>query len=132
LTKSIKQPGFITPKDYFDELEKQIIQSVSQETQPKIVQLNSKKLMTYLSGVAAALFLFFTIWPQNNKDIPITVEMVESHLAYSDLDSYELAELLIETDFLEIEDLNIQPKFDDEALEAYLLDNADLEEIILQ
>jgi len=127
-----KHPGFQAPDDYFDAVETTILNRVSKESNSKVIRFNTKKVFTYISGIAAALLLFFALFPENTSDNSVTVEMVEAQLAYSDLDSYELAELLMETEFLEIEDLSIEPSYDDEALEDYLLENADLEQIILQ
>ena len=84
----------------------------------------------YISGIAAALVLFFALIPNAMESNDLTLEMVETYFENKDLDSYELAELLIESDLLEIDDLTLEPEYDDQDIEAYLLDNADLEQII--
>jgi hypothetical protein len=125
--------GFKVPANYFEGLENHILYKVKEDKVSRVLPLNSNKKWFYLTGVAAAIAILLTlVIPVKISEPAITLDMVESHFAYNGLDSYELAELLVETELLDIEDLSIQPTYDDNELEAYLLDNANLEEIILE
>ena len=55
--------------------------------------------------------------------------MVENYLENSDLDSYELAQLLSETELLEDDFIIYQADYKEELLESYLMDE-DLESLI--
>ncbi|MEM1001516.1 MAG: hypothetical protein AAGH46_02580 [Bacteroidota bacterium] len=124
--------GFKAPDNYFDEVESEIIAQTLSKNEAEVIPLYKRKFIYYLSGVAAAILILFSLMPLNNPNNELTIEMVETYFEESELDSYELAELLLESDLLELEDLNIEPKFDDLEIEAYLLENADLEQIIIQ
>ena len=124
--------GFKTPNNYFDEIESKVLAKASEDSQTKVIPIYKRKALYYLSGIAAAILIIISIFPLNSSNNELTIEMVETYFEDSGLDSYELAELLVETELLEIEDLTIEPTYDDLEIEAYLLDNADLEQIIIQ
>ena len=123
--------GFKVPDDYFEQLESTILSQLRDDAAVKVRRLQIKKGWTYIAGIAAALVIFFSVFPFENSESEITLDMVESYFEHKRLDSYELAELLVESDLVELDDLLIETEYDDDALEAYLLDNADLEQIII-
>ena len=71
------------------------------------------------------------IYINSTKD-EISVEMVETYFQDSDLDSYELAELLLDAEILEEDFTVIETEFDEDNLESYLLENTDIESILQQ
>ncbi|RZN80277.1 MAG: hypothetical protein EVB11_11690 [Winogradskyella sp.] len=122
--------GFDVPKDYFDTVENNIISKVKAESSTKVVRLFSRKQLYYVSGIAASLLLMFAIFINNSSTDELSIEMVESYFEDSDLDSYELAELLSEADVLEDDFTLIETEFNEENLENYLLENSDIESIL--
>ena len=122
--------GFKTPDGYLTTIESKVLSQLNTVPQTKVRQFSVQHSLYYISGIAAALVLFFALIPNAMESSDLTLEMVETYFENKDLDSYELAELLIESDLLEIDDLTLEPEYDDQDIEAYLLDNADLEQII--
>ncbi|GGI57937.1 hypothetical protein [Winogradskyella haliclonae] len=125
--KGITATGFNIPKDYFDTVESKILDKVNEENKTKVISLFSRKHMYYVSGIAASLLFLFAIFINNSNAEELSVEMVESYFADSDLDSYELAELLSDADVLEDNFTLIETEYNEENLEEYLLENADIE-----
>lgn len=124
---NIKETGFKVPKNYFDTLEHKIIDEIKTKNLP-IVKLYRRKTFYYIAGIAAALALFFSlIFNKTNSVEEFSVEIVETYLEKQNLDSYELAQLLSDTNILEEDFTIIETNFNEDNLESYLLDHADLE-----
>ncbi|WP_299114491.1 hypothetical protein [uncultured Winogradskyella sp.] len=128
--KGITATGFNVPKDYFDTVEAKIIDKVNEENKTKVISLFSRKNMYYVSGIAASLLLFFAIFINTNNTEELSIEMVENYFIDSDLDTYDLAELLTEADVLEEDFTLVETNYSEENLEEYLLENADIEAIL--
>ena len=62
----------------------------------------------------------------------LDVELVENYMLEEDLDTYELASLLTEEEITTINTDIFTETYDDAILEDYLLENADLEDIMDQ
>lgn len=125
----IKTPGFKIPDDYFTSLEDKIMQRAESKQIPTI-KLRTKNRLYYIAGIAASLILIAAIFLNRNTDTSISIEMVETYFENSSLDSYELAELLSEADLLDDDFKLIETEFNEENLESYLLNHADIENII--
>ncbi|MBO3116050.1 hypothetical protein J4050_04785 [Winogradskyella sp. DF17] len=127
--QGVKTAGFKVPKDYFDKIEEQILDKVKQDSTP-VVQLSMRKKLYYVAGIAAALVIAFSVFLNRENPSSISVEMVETYFQDSNLNSYEIAELLTEADFLQ-EDFNLlETEYNEDNLENYLLENADLQSIL--
>ena len=127
-----KETGFKTPDNYFDAIEEVIIDKIETKTTPKVIQLFSRKNLLYVSSIAAAILLLFNL-SLFDKEITwdsLDIQTVENYIIDEGIDSYELATLLMDEDFSEIE--FIEQNITDEALENYLLDNLDLEELMIE
>lgn len=61
LREHITAPGFKTPKGYFDTLEDSIIEKVSKKESPKVISLFTRKNIIYISSIAAAILLLFNL-----------------------------------------------------------------------
>jgi hypothetical protein len=127
-----KNDGFKVPEGYFESVENAVESHLKNDESGTVIPFNYKKTLYYISGIAAALVIYFSVLTKNQNSSEVTVEMVQSYFEYKNMDSYELAELLIESDLINIEDVNIQSSIDDDELEAYLLEHANLEQIISQ
>lgn len=128
--EGVTDSGFTTPKDYFETLDDKILSNL--EDKP-VVRLNTRKTLYYVAGIAASLILLFAIFINNgNKTQELSAEMVETYFENSDLDSYELAELLVEADILEEDFTIVETEYKEENLESYLLENTDIETILQQ
>ncbi len=128
--QGVDESGFKVPEGYFDTLDDQIIAKVKTEETP-VIKLSSRKTLYYVAGIAASLILMIAVFINSSND-EISVEMVETYFQESDLDSYELAELLMDAEILEEDFTIIETEFDEENLESYLLENTDIESILQQ
>lgn len=126
--EDVNTPGFTVPKTYFDTVENDILNKLNNKSTP-VIQLTSRRPLYYIAGIAASLLLLLAIFI-NKTNEEVTTEMVESYFENSDLDSYELAELLVETNILEDDFTITESQYNEAFLETYLLDNADLESIL--
>jgi len=127
-----KETGFKTPDNYFDAIEEDIINKIDIKNTPKVIQLFTRKNLLYVSSIAAAILLLFNL-SLFDKEITwdsLDIQTVENYIIDEGIDSYELATLLTDEDFSEIE--FIEQNITDEALENYLLDNLDLEELMIE
>ncbi len=125
----VNDTGFKVPDNYFDTLEDTILDKLDKEETP-VVQLRPRTKFYYIAGIAASIVLILALFINRNTVDELSVEMVESYFENSDLDSYELAELLTETEILEDDFEITETNLDEENIETYLLDNVDLEYIL--
>ena len=126
----INDSGFTTPEGYFESLDDKIFNKL--EDKP-VIKLNARKTFYSIAGIAASLVLLFAIFINNDNDTQeVSAEMVETYFENSDLDSYELAQLLVEADILEEDFTVIETKYNEENIESYLLENTDIETILQQ
>ncbi|ARV08887.1 hypothetical protein BTO05_04270 [Winogradskyella sp. PC-19] len=129
LMEGISSPGFTVPKDYFASVETEILNKVTSESNTKVVRLFSRKQLYFVSGIAASLLLMLAIFNGSTTE-ELSVEMVESYFESSDINSYELAQMMSDTDFLEDDFIVTETIYTEENLETYLLENTDIESII--
>ena len=135
LKEAINDSGFDVPKEYFESFDDKLFEKIKGDYQPvKVIRLSRKKVLYFISGAAAALLLLFTVvfnFIENDNDV-VSVELVQTYFDDSEINAYELAELLDESDFLEEDFSIIDTDFEEDNLEEYLLENSDIENIILQ
>ncbi len=125
----IETSGYAVPKDYFDSVEEKVYTKLNTKER-LVVSLNSRKTLYYIAGIAASLVLLFAVFINNDSSEEVSIEMVEAYLENRDLSSYELAELLSDADLLEDDFTITQTSYSEDNLEAYLLDNVDIETIL--
>ncbi len=126
----IETTGFEVPKDYFDTVEAKVFDRLNIKEQP-VISLKPRANFYYIAGIAASLLLLLAIFINNEQtEETFTAEMVEAYFEESDLSSYDLAQLLSDTDLLEDDFTIIETTYEEDNLESYLLDNADVETII--
>ncbi|MEY8848826.1 hypothetical protein AB9K26_08420 [Psychroserpens sp. XS_ASV72] len=129
ILNNIDGHAFKVPDGYFKEIDSNILSNIKSE--PSVITLKPRPKLYYLTGIAASLLLLFAIFINNNdSDEEISAEMVETYFQNSDLDSYELAQLLSEAEMLEEDFIITETTYSEENLESYLLENADLEQFI--
>lgn len=129
-----KGSGFEMPDSYLDNLEDSIMSKLP-EKETKVVSIFSKRNFTYISGIAAAILILFAVVMNTNGSFNIDAldeELVESYILNEDIDTYELASLLTEEELTTLDTEIFNNTFSDNSLEYYLLENADLEDILDQ
>ncbi|OZV68104.1 hypothetical protein [Winogradskyella aurantia] len=127
--EGIKTPGYQVPTDYFNSFEDKLFEKIKNDQKP-VISLRSRKTFYYVAGIAASLMLALAVFLNKNNSPSLTVEMVETYLENSDLDSYELAELLSDADLLEEDFIITETDYNEGYLENYLIENVDLESIL--
>ena len=131
--KDHNDSGYSVPKNYFNTVEDSIIKKLSQlEGDKPVVRINFKRSLYYISGIAASLLLLFAIFINKEETSEISIDMVEAHFETLDIDSYELAELLVDTQLLDDDFTITNSTYNETNLETYLLDNADDLEAFLE
>lgn len=128
----VSKPGFDIPKDYFETIENRIVANITEKKDSKVISLLNRKTIVYISGVAAAILLLFSLSIFDNEVLieDIEVAAVEDYILEEDISSYEIASLF--TEELPSEDGLIEYDLDKENLEEYLLNNADIESYMVE
>lgn len=125
----INDPGFEVPKNYFENIENDIFKKVKEDDAP-VIQLSSRRQLYYVAGIAASIILMLAIFINKPFEEELSVEMVEIYLEDRDLSSYELAELLADSELLEDDFVITETSFEEDNLESYLLENSEIDLII--
>ena len=130
--KNEKSTGFTMPNGYLNFLEDAVLNNVKKE--PKVITLFSKQSLIYISGVAAAILIMFNVfWNTTETSIEtIDPELVENYFIDEGIDTYEIAALFTEEELTTINTDIFDQTFNDDSLEDYLLENANIEDIIDQ
>jgi len=129
---SIDNPGFGVPNDYFSTIESKVMDAIkNDEKEVKVVSLLSRRNLLYMSGVAAAVVLMFSIFITKDTVTfdSIDTELVESYISTQNINSSDLAALWNETEFSDF-------AFDeyellDETVEDYILENSNIEDLLI-
>ena len=130
LKNKVDQSGFKVPENYFDTLDHKIINRLEKDT--PVINLKPKQVFYYVAGIAASLVLMFNVFytPETITISDVETTSIENYLEVGDYTSYELATLLTE------EELNafnlINSEISEASIENYLLNNATLEELIIE
>jgi hypothetical protein len=129
---TIKTSGFKKPDNYFITIEESILQKLSQKKETKIIKLSSKRTLLYVSGIAACILLLFNLSIFENKPSfdDLETETVENYILDENINSYDIAALL---SYEQIEEfVIIDYNLNEDNIEKYLLDNADIEDLMIE
>ena len=133
LLKDVNDPGFALPNDYFDNIEDTVLAKLESNDVNKVISLWSRRNVLYLSGIAAAIVLLFSVFINQSSSIEdLDLDLVENYILEEDISSYELASLLTEDELSSINLEIMDEAFTDEEMTDYLLENIDIEDIIEQ
>lgn len=129
---STESTGFNTPEGYFDTLEDRVFDTLSEEKETKVISLFSRKAIVYVSSVAAAALILFNLSIFSNTITVGDLETatVENYLLDEDISSYDIASLF--TEELPNEEGLVNFDLNEEHLEEYLLNNADIENLMIE
>ena len=127
-----KETGFTTPNNYFETIEDAVINKLNKKDNSKVIKLFNRRNLIYVSSIAAAILLLFnlSIFDKEVTFDSLDTQTVENYIISEGIDSYELAALLTEDEFSEVDFL--EETIAAETLENYLLDNLELEELIIE
>ncbi|KAA5821935.1 hypothetical protein FPF71_15625 [Algibacter amylolyticus] len=128
---SVNTPGFKVPDNYFESLNERVLNKALSEEKPKVIPLFSKTNIIYVSSIAAAILLLFNLSIFDSKPTfdNLDIETVENYLEDESISTYEIAALFSDKQI--DEDIIIDFNFNEDNIEEYLLNNADIETLIL-
>lgn len=129
LINDIEESGYTVPKDYFDSVEDNVFSRLRSDDSP-VISLKSRKPFYYIAGMAASLLLLFAVFIYSESSEYISAEVVEAYLENRDLSTYELAELLSDSDLLDEDFTFIETPYEEDNLESYLLEHTNIETIL--
>ncbi|WP_339894079.1 hypothetical protein [uncultured Algibacter sp.] len=130
--ESIKETGFKVPDDYFESFNDSIFEKNLGEKESKVIQLFSIRNLIYVSSIAAAILLLFNLSIFEIKPTfdNLETETVENYIIDENISSYEIAALLSDE---HIDEAFIIDYFvNDDNIEEYLFDNADIEALMIE
>ncbi|MBT8244586.1 MAG: hypothetical protein HKP48_07355 [Winogradskyella sp.] len=130
LIKDIDTSGFKTPEGYFYTLEDNILKHLKLQNETPVISIFRRKSFYYVSGIAASLLFLFAIFISQPKTEELSADLVQNYLIETELNSYELAKLLVDANILEENFTIIETNYKEENLEDYLLENSDIESIL--
>ncbi|MEH6535719.1 MAG: hypothetical protein V7719_04955 [Psychroserpens sp.] len=132
LKDKVDTSGFDVPESYFESFEEKIFNKIEAETETKVVSLIGWKKIIYASAIAAALVLMFNVFFSSEK---ITFDSLEiaSIENYIEQEDYSNYEL---ASLLTEEELSKDNFIDNEipenSIEDYLLEHVEIEDLIIE
>lgn len=128
----IDSAGFKTPDGYFETVESKVFERLSEEKNTKVVAINFKQTLVYISGIAAAILIILNlpIFEEETCFECLETSTVENYIIDENISSYEMASLMTDEELNENDLVNYN--LDKEKIEEYLLDNADLESLMIE
>lgn len=129
---SIDNAGFEVPKDYFSTVEENVLHAIKNDKKEvKVVSFFSRRNLLYFSGVAAAVVLMISVFKPGSELSfdSLDTELVESYISLHNINASDLATLWNETTFNDV--AYDEYEFLDETVEAYILENSSIEDLII-
>ena len=129
---SVKETGFKVPEYYFESFNDKILdETILRTNEPKVIQLFSKRNLIYASSIAAAILLLFNLSIFDSKPTfgNLETETVENYIIDENISSYDIASLLSDE---QIEEEFIIDFFENDNIEEYLFNNADIEDLLIE
>lgn len=127
---AIDKPGFTVPKNYFSTIENKVTDTLKKDD-VKVISIVNRRNLFYLTGIAAALVLMFSIFKPDNEFTfdSIDTELVDSYIETQHINATDLAMLWDET---EINDISFDEfEYLDADVENYILNNSHIEDLII-
>ena len=132
LKNTFTDTGFSIPDTYLNTLEDKILNKITKKNTPKVIPLFNRRTLVYASSIAAAILLLFNL-SIFEKDITfdsLDIETAENYIMNEIYDSYEIATLLTEEELAE--DNFLEYDFNEQIIEAYIIDHLDIEDLIVE
>lgn len=130
---SISDPGYKVPDNYFENFDDMIQTHLKNDSSPKVRPLLSWRNAAYMSGIAASLVLMISVFIKTKDNLSINqveTASIEAYLFNENLSIYDITSLL-DADDLVMDDF-VSTTLTEESLENYLLNNASIEDLIIE
>jgi hypothetical protein len=132
LKEMVNETGYKVPVAYFETLEENILNQVSEKNTSKVISLFNTRNIVYISSIAAAVLLLFnlSIFESKSSWDSLDADTVENYLINENIGAYEIASTL---DDIDLSNENfISPQVNEKAIENYILNNIDIEDLIIE
>ncbi|WP_204346007.1 hypothetical protein [Psychroserpens algicola] len=132
LKKKVETSGFDLPESYFESLEDRILDRIETKDDAKVISIFNWKKVIYTSAVAASIILIFNLFYSSET---ITWESIETASIenYIEQEDYTGYEL---ASLLTEDELNkanfIDNQIPESSLENYLIETIEIEDLILE
>ncbi|AUC79454.1 hypothetical protein CW736_08735 [Nonlabens sp. MB-3u-79] len=129
--------GFIMPEDYLLSLEDRVMSRLEQQTKVIPLQVSKSKQWLYPVLAMAALFIGF---------ITINGLFTQDKVTFADLEDHEITDFLVDADFMQdeesvallfadntiLKEIEMEENITDKELFDYLMEDASLNQIIIE
>lgn len=131
LKNKVKHSGFDVPDSYFETLEERILKKLETKNEVKVISLFKWKKVIYASAIAACVVLMFNVFSNTSKEL--TFESIEIATIENYLEDEDFTSIDF-TSLLTYEDVNkdnfIENEIPDYLIEDYLMNTIELEDLI--
>jgi hypothetical protein len=129
--------GFIMPEDYLLSLEDRVMSRLEQQTKVKPLQVSKSKQWLYPVLAMAAIFVGF---------IAMNGLFSQDKVTFADLEDHEITDFLVDADFMQdeesvallfadntiLKEIEMEENITDKELFDYLMEDASLNQIIIE
>lgn len=129
----VEHSGFEVPDSYFDSVESKILNQISPNTDSKVVSLFSWKKTMYVAAVAASLILMFNVFYTPSEKLGFENIEMASIEHYLEEGNYTSYDLAsLLTEEELSKDIFIENAISEGSIENYLLDHVEFEDLIIE
>lgn len=131
LTSNIDSSGFKVPDNYFETFDDKVKKAIDKNEAKNVFSLVNWKRLGYISGIAASIVLVFNLLLAKTNDLTfddLETASIENYLINEELNAYEIAPYLGSSELDSDDFIDNNMKASD--IEAYLLQNSDVEHLI--
>lgn len=124
--------GYTVPETYFNNVDEKLLDIVNSTQPVKVIKLLTYKNFAYTASIAAALILMFGLVFNKQKSLDFeTLEFATLHyyIETADFSTNDIASLLNDDELSS--EIILQEIISDEAIETYLMDTANLQDLLI-
>lgn len=124
--------GFKTPEAYFKNVENKLFNSTKSTQHVKVVKLITFKNLVYTASVAAAVILMLSLIFNTQKKLDfesLEVATLHYYIETADFTTNDIASLLSDDELSS--ELIMQETVSDQAIETYLMDTANFQDLLI-
>nr|WP_321223095.1 hypothetical protein [uncultured Psychroserpens sp.] len=133
LKDKVNSSGFNVPDAYFNTLDNKIISNVTKQQETKVIPLFKRRNIAYALTIAASIILMFNVFYNTNDE-----------LTFSSIDTASIEDYLVDENYtsydlselLTYEELSkdnfIDNRISQDQLEDYLLNSSNLEDFLIE
>lgn len=124
--------GFNIPNHYFENFDEHLFDASQIPKPSKVIKLWSYQNLAYATSVAAAVILVITLVFNSQKTLDfesLEVASIQNYIETTDFSTYDIASLLTDNELTS--ELISQESISDQALENYLIERTNFEDLLI-